>query len=187
MGRIGDAFQREIGKNTGKLVSNLVFGDKHSTPYRRVGSAIKNEIQKSKQEAEQKRQEKEDLNLLDEAVLDNTDVVLQTVIPQEEKPLLELMSVWGAQLATCKWEFDTKEGEIRSQYPDAVLEKFKQCMLMMRTIAPTNPMANYYEEILQKATKRRKRAKTKELRMWLIFIGIIGLLLGVVAIAKANE
>ena len=36
MGKLGNAFQREIGRNTGKFVSNLLFGDKHSTPYRRV-------------------------------------------------------------------------------------------------------------------------------------------------------
>lgn len=32
------SFERELGKNTGKWVSNVIFGDKHSTPYRRVGS-----------------------------------------------------------------------------------------------------------------------------------------------------
>lgn len=39
MSDFGKAFRREFGKNTGKFVSNVVFGDKHSTPYRRVESA----------------------------------------------------------------------------------------------------------------------------------------------------
>lgn len=38
MGIGTNAFKREIGKNTGKWISNVVFGDSHSTPYRRVGS-----------------------------------------------------------------------------------------------------------------------------------------------------
>ena len=38
MGIIENSIKREIGKNTGKFISNLMFGDKHSTPYRRVGS-----------------------------------------------------------------------------------------------------------------------------------------------------
>lgn len=40
MGTFGNSFSREIGKNTGKLVSNAVFGDKWSTPHR-VTSTIK--------------------------------------------------------------------------------------------------------------------------------------------------
>lgn len=39
MSDFGKAFRREFGKNTGKFVSNVVFGDKHSTPYRRVEAA----------------------------------------------------------------------------------------------------------------------------------------------------
>ena len=42
MGLIGKSLQsgfgREIGKNTGKVVSNAIFGDKHSTPHRRITS-----------------------------------------------------------------------------------------------------------------------------------------------------
>lgn len=38
MGIGTNALKREIGKNTGKWISNKVFGDGHSTPYRRVGS-----------------------------------------------------------------------------------------------------------------------------------------------------
>jgi len=39
MGIITKAFERELGKNAGKVLSNMVFGDKHSTPYRRVHKA----------------------------------------------------------------------------------------------------------------------------------------------------
>lgn len=42
MGIGTNAFKREIGKNTGKWISNVVFGDSHSTPYRRVGSNREN-------------------------------------------------------------------------------------------------------------------------------------------------
>lgn len=36
MGKFENAFKREMGKNTGKVLSNFLFGDKHSTPYRKV-------------------------------------------------------------------------------------------------------------------------------------------------------
>jgi hypothetical protein len=40
MGTFGNSFSREIGKNTGKLVSNAVFGDNWSTPHR-ITSTVK--------------------------------------------------------------------------------------------------------------------------------------------------
>ena len=40
--------ERELGKNTGKLISNLVFGDGHSTPHRIVYNKEKNTIEKKK-------------------------------------------------------------------------------------------------------------------------------------------
>ena len=95
------------------------------------------------------------------AVLGNVDIVLQTPIPQEELALLQLMSIWGAQLANSKWDFEDERGKIRAQYTDAILEKFKQCMIVMRIIAPTNPMAEHYEKILKKAIRRRFLAKYK--------------------------
>lgn len=58
MGTFGKTFTREIGKNTGKWVSNKVFGDGHATPYRFVSSGekkaninLKIEEQKAKTEA----------------------------------------------------------------------------------------------------------------------------------------
>jgi len=38
MGTFEKSLTRELGKNTGKVLSNWVFGDQHSTPYRRVGA-----------------------------------------------------------------------------------------------------------------------------------------------------
>ncbi|MBR6031532.1 MAG: hypothetical protein IKP36_06180 [Bacteroidaceae bacterium] len=109
MGKTFDSFKREIGKNTGKAVSNFFFGDSHATPYRRVGSS---EVHQARAEAQQTRayterervraqiekQEQDDLNILDGAVLKNVDIVLQTPIPQDEAGLLNLMSIWAAQL-----------------------------------------------------------------------------------------
>ena len=126
-----------------------------------------------------KQQEECDLNLLDGAVLGNVDIVLQTPIPQEEQALLQLMSIWGAQLANSKWDFDDEKGKIRAQYPDAILEKFKQCMIVMRIVASTNPMAEHYEKILRKANRRRFIAKYKVplvLGIWIFALAIFCLL-----------
>lgn len=33
MGKFEDSFKRQVGRDTGKFVSNLIFGDKHSRLY----------------------------------------------------------------------------------------------------------------------------------------------------------
>ncbi len=172
MGVIFNSFKREVGKNTGKAVSNFFFGDSHATPYRRVDAERRARVQ----EAGLQQQEECNLNLLDGAVLGNVDIVLQTPIPQDEQALLQLMSIWGAQLATSKWDFDDEKGKIRAQYPDAILEKFKQCMIVMRIIAPTNPMAEHYEKILKKANRRRFIAKYQVPLIFAFFFGFLAIL-----------
>ena len=175
MGKTFDSFKREIGKNTGKAVSNFFFGDSHATPYRRVDAERRARVQ----EAAQRQQEKCNLNLLDEAILGNVDVVLQTPIPQDEQALMQLMSTWGAQLGSAKWNFEDDEGKIRSQYPDAILEKFKQCMIVMKYVAPTNPMANHYEKILKKARRRRFMAKHKTGLYVLIYFSVLAIIFAI--------
>lgn len=199
MGKIGDSFKREVGKNTGKFVSNLVFGDKHSTPYRRVdgggSSSVRAEAAQARAEAariqaaaleektraEIEKQEKDDLNILDGAVLKNVDIVLQTPIPQDEAGLINLMSIWSAQLSGSKWDYMSAEGKIRNQFPDALMEKYKQCTLVLKSIAPTHAMIQYYDNVLTEASNRREKAQKKVLmkRIWKI-VGIsIGVLVGI--------
>ncbi|MBQ4433549.1 MAG: hypothetical protein II894_05270 [Bacteroidales bacterium] len=199
MGKIGDSFKREVGKNTGKFVSNLVFGDKHSTPYRRVdgggSSSVRAEAAQARAEAariqaaaleektraEIEKQEKDDLNILDGAVLKNVDIVLQTPIPQDEAGLVNLMSIWSAQLSGSKWDYMSAEGKIRNQFPDALMEKYKQCTLVLKSIAPTHAMIQYYDNVLTEASNRREKAQKKVLmkRIWKI-VGIsIGVLVGI--------
>lgn len=199
MGKIGDSFKREVGKNTGKFVSNLVFGDKHSTPYRRVdgggSSSVRAEAAQARAEAariqaaaleektraEIEKQEKDDLNVLDGAVLKNVDIVLQTPIPQDEAGLVNLMSIWSAQLSGSKWDYMSAEGKIRNQFPDALMEKYKQCTLVLKSIAPTHAMIQYYDNVLTEASNRREKAQKKVLmkRIWKI-VGIsIGVLVGI--------
>lgn len=152
MSRIVDSFKREIGKNTGKAVSNFLFGDSHSTPYRRVnnGSGNYHSTQNEKEE------ELDDLN---EAVLDNADIVLQTKIPNDEDSLVELMSIWGAQLEITKWRYSTKKGRIHNQFSNALFEKYSQALMLLQHKNPNNLMINYYQEKLDSAKKRKTMSK----------------------------
>ena len=155
MGRIGDSFKREIGKNTGKAVSNLIFGDSHSTPYRRVDRERRTAIAERNAEEKIKRERRADLNNLNTAVLNNTNIVLQTAIPNDEKALTDLLSMWSAQLETTKWRYSSKEGRIHNQYSNALYGKYCQALIMLKSTFPANPMVGYFQNSQNKA-KRRK-------------------------------
>ena len=52
MSKFGDAFKRQVGRDTGKFVSNLIFGDKHSTPVRVTMRQEKNKLERKHWENE---------------------------------------------------------------------------------------------------------------------------------------
>lgn len=155
MGRIEDSFRREIGKNTGKVVSNFLFGDSHSTPYRRVDSERRAAIAEKNAEAKIARERKAYLNNLNAAVLRNADIVLQTKIPNNEKELVDLLSMWSAQLETTKWRYATKEGRIHNQYSNALYGKYSQALIMLKGTFPNNPLVGYFQNSQDKAKRRR--------------------------------
>jgi hypothetical protein len=91
------------------------------------------------------------------------------------------MSIWSAQLSGSKWDYMSAEGKIRNQFPDALMEKYKQCTLVLKSIAPTHAMIQYYDNVLTEASNRREKAQKKVLmkRIWKI-VGIsIGVLVGI--------
>lgn len=102
MSIVGNSFKRELGKNAGKMVSNMIFGDKHSTPYRRVHNAappapkpskaqleheanlVRIQVEKEKQMKmlkEQKKQQKAELDLQEKIFKEQQD--------KEQKEFLE--------------------------------------------------------------------------------------------------
>ena len=58
MGIFGKSFNREIGKNTGKWMSNKVFGDGHATPYKLKVKRENAKIKEKERQALEKQNEK---------------------------------------------------------------------------------------------------------------------------------
>ena len=190
MGTFSKSFTREMGKNTGKAVSNLIFGDMHSTPYRRVGATQYREPRKSAAEmrhereverieaeerlrrnqieAENQRMRQEQLLSIDSAVLKNIDAVAGIRIPNDKDELLHLLSELSTQVKANKWHKNDEEGKIRNKFTDALFEKYQQCVLKLQSIAPFDPQTEYYENIANDIKKKKIRKKYG----WLIGTGL---------------
>lgn len=195
MGIIEDSFKKELGKNTGKFVSNLVFGDKHSTPYRRVGSS---EAQEARAEAARIRaeaaqakadaiarehevraeiEEKNHLNSLDAAVLANVDKVIAMPFSEDTNELAHQLSGLAIQLSTNSFSKENAEEKIRAKYTEAVFQKFDQGLQILLAKDPYNPNMDYLWNAFIKAKKEKKKSiKNLLIKIW-IPLFLMGLLL----------
>ncbi|MCQ2959082.1 MAG: hypothetical protein MJ198_02715 [Bacteroidales bacterium] len=195
MGIIEDSFKKELGKNTGKFVSNLVFGDKHSTPYRRVGSS---ETQEARAEAARIRaeaaqakadaiarehevraeiEEKNHLNSLDAAVLANVDKVIAMPFSEDTNELAHQLSGLAIQLSTNSFSKENAEEKIRAKYTEAVFQKFDQGLQILLAKDPYNPNMDYLWNAFIKAKKEKKKSiKNLLIKIW-IPLFLMGLLL----------
>lgn len=177
----GESFKREVGKNTGKMVSNLLFGDSHSTPYRRVEGRknSKNIVTSSFDDARaqeilnrSERERKNQLYAVDSAVLQNIDLLNSQTIPMEKRELLQLLSELAVQLKANTWgeEENDDEAKIRNKYTDALLEKFRLSVYEFEMIAPDDPHLEIYKRLLSKTKKRRFWKKNKS---WICLLSLL--------------
>ena len=178
-GIFGKSFKREVGKNTGKLVSNFLFGDKWSTPHK-----IVTEKAKIKTEREQQRKDNEQLYAVDAAVLENIDKVAAYRLSTDKDNLLEQLSELSVQLSANKYHDleDDDEAKIRNKFNDALMEKYKQALIRLKAIDPNEPLLKYYKKAYKKA-KRSKRWR-KHMKLYIILLLMVGIALaGMIASA----
>jgi len=179
MGKITDSFKRQIGRDSGKVVTNLIFGDKHSSPYRRVAS--KAETKRMATENKVKMQEQQNLHAIDGAVIGAIDQVISLSIPDDLNSITKLMDELEIQLIANKWgevgtnDDDDKERKVRNKYPDAVLQKYKQSLRKLKSSGADEEEIKYYSKKLRKFKIKKIWGKNKTLVV--VFFGVIFLIL----------
>lgn len=196
-----DSLKREVGKNTGKAISNAIFGDSHSTPYRRVESDARTaarqveaeskakarrdeaKLRKWQAEQEEKARRRAELNSLDAAVLKAIDDLNAQLIPNTEPELIELMSHLTVQLNATPYNKNKVEGEYHNKFLFALIEKYNQGIFMLQTISPLSPHLAFYQNLLQKKKKSVKWEKLSAfMRQHWIITGIVVFFAAMVAL-----
>lgn len=183
MSSFGKSFERELGKNTGKWVSNVIFGDGHSTPYRRAENRHRQKLKQQriqennfhKQKLTQIKlengiREREQNLLIDSAVLQNVDIISSYKISNNIEQIVDLLLELSIQVKTNKWYINDEEGKIRNKYNEALLEKFNQTLLRLKTIDSNNSQIEYFEKNLKNFKNKRFLKKNESL---LIFVSIL--------------
>jgi len=191
MGKVSDSFKRQIGRDAGKVASNLLFGDKHSTPFRRVDSQAKKrqtELEEKRMKIIQEKAENDDLYALDRAVNLAVDQVVAIQIPDNEKAVINLINNLETLLESNNWEpvkdREKKKAKIRNKYPDAVLIKFEQSLRELTFLNANAERISFYQKRFEKYKRNQKKAKRAGIRQTIIVVSIMLILFLFVLIAS---
>lgn len=160
MGVFENAFKRELGKNTAKTASNFLFGDKWSTPYRRIDA--RGGAGESAAEARERRttarigiEEQDYINSVDRAVLSNVDAVIAIEFSESPREMVRQISDLLVQVKSNSFKATTKEEKVRTKYTLAVLSKIEQGINILEQEDPNNPQLNYLTWQYLKASWRK--------------------------------
>lgn len=133
MSKFIDSLKRQVGRDSGKAISNFILGDSHSTPHRNINSQnriISDNVNQKKLEFLHQDLKQKDLYLLDGAVINSVNYVIGIEIPNNEKDIIKILQELEIQLKVNKW-LPVQKGEIakiRNKFPDSVLTKYEHCL-----------------------------------------------------------
>lgn len=172
MSRYFDSLKRELGKNTGKWVSNKVFGDGHSTPYRVKiqRQKLENDLRKAELKAESKQRRSENNKKLftkvKQALSDNEkdkeliqnfyskrDVIIESKIPSDKNDIIDFSNYLLSTIKANGWKSGQNELHINS-LSDSCLTKLEQCSIRLKSIGASNEATYLDNEIKQLNNKK---------------------------------
>lgn len=181
MGRFFKNIKGQLGRDTGKAISGLVYGDKHATVYRRVNDSTS---KKKKQESPEEREErlettriKEELFVLQQNTHEKADEIIAENIPLEEKQLSIFMMGLLTKLRTYIWKSNlSEENKITNQLSDTIFHKFNESLFYFLNNYPDNRQIEHFiKQSKSLKTERfiRKNIGVLGVTLFFILVGII--------------
>jgi hypothetical protein len=192
---IFSSFKNQIGRDTGKVVSNLVWGDKHASVYRRARSNYESKkvVEHNEEEYERVIQEQKIGNAkssVDEGVLQINIIK----IPQKKDAIIEMLQELTIMLVANPWKsIQKEENKITNRYSDALLMKYEQALFTLKSKFPKEIEIRYFERQFVSLRKTRNRKKYSELVLLIVagvalfsFIGIMAYFENAEKVAKPD-
>ena len=182
-------FWKKAGRNTADRVSNAVFGDKWARPHKIISDEARADAIRRRAEAEayeresradlaEKIAEKNQLNAIDAAVLQNVDKVISMRFSEDTNELAHQLSGLAIQLSNNSFSKENDEEKIRAKYTEAVFQKYDQGLQILLAKDPHNPNTDYLWNAFLKAKKKRKSSVFRKIVVGLwILLSLFGILL----------
>ena len=192
MGKTSDSFKREIGKNTGKAVSNFFFGDSHATPVKLIRDVkregleekyrLENELLEKKAKAELKQVENQNFLEFKKDIDTKIMYTLNYAIPEKEEELSQFLNEVKTNLYINNWSLflstsviKIKEKYLKNKLASSLFTKFKQGFESLENKYPNNPQVATFKKSI-------KVNKFKKLffQYWIIIVPIFLFILFVI-------
>ena len=175
----------QLGRDTGRLISNKVYGNRHATKYQRVDNSktiAKNLKLEKKYELELLEQEKNiEINFLKkkEEIKDfqdkkvfvdqNLKKIIGMKVPNSKDGIIDNLHSLSVEITSNKWKDSEDEiNKISNVYTDALFKKYEQHLVTLKSKFPSAVEIQYFEKQSKTFQKQAFFQKYK-----LIFVGII--------------
>ena len=180
-----NSLKGQLGRDTGRLISNKVYGNRHATKYQRVNNSktiAKNLKLEQKYELELLEQEKnneidflkkkeEIKNLQDKKVFvdQNLKKIIGMKVPNSKDGIIENLHSLSVEITSNKWKDSEDEiNKISNIYTDALFKKYEQHLVTLKSKFPTAIEIQYFEKQSKTFQKQAFFQKYK-----LVIIGIL--------------
>ena len=153
----------QLGRDTGRLISNKVYGNRHATKYQRVDNSktiaknLKLEqkyglelLEKEKNiEIDFLKQKEEIKNIQDKkAFVDqNLKKIIGMKVPNSKDGIIENLHSLSVEITSNKWKDSEEEiNKISNVYTDALFKKFEQHLFTLKSKFPEAIEIQYFEK-----------------------------------------
>jgi hypothetical protein len=167
---------KELGKNTGKWVSNKVFGDSWSTPYRFLRSQQK--VEKDTLKLEKEIEKQQAYNQLELKKLENLFVqsrnfhkkkneIIALTLPENKEDLLTFANFLLSNAYGSGWDWDDEKEHLNA-LSDVCLIKLEQCEMKFKANGAVFEYMYVKKEI--KNLRRRRFLEKHGMSVFVLFI-----------------
>jgi hypothetical protein len=160
------SLKSQVGRDTGRVISNAVWGDKHASVYRRAGDKINEkrieaqmEAQiEAQREAQERMIKQQQLEKIQDVTETNVASIIAMKLPKQKDELIEMLQELFVKLTANPWGSVFKdECKITNKYADAIVTKADQIVFTFKTKFSNEFEILYYEQQLNELKKQRKK------------------------------
>lgn len=181
----------QVGRDTGRAISNTIFGNRHATKYQKVDSQNTRANLKAQRDyeleiLEQERQNADNdfkqLQLIKNNLRLEKEIanIISVKIPQKKEDLMEALNELSIMISANPWK-DILQPDNKSSnyYTDVVLKKYEQCLFSLKTKFPKESEIIYYESQFNKLKKERIKGKFLSPSFIFLVVMIVSIIWGI--------
>ena len=153
----------QLGRDTGRLISNKVYGNRHASKYQRVNSSdniTKNLKLEKKYELELIEKEREnnleilnrnqelfEINEKTTFVNQNLKKITSMKVPSSKEAIIDNLHSLSVEITSNKWkDTDDEINKISNVYTEALFKKYEQHLFTLKNKFPTAIEIQYFEK-----------------------------------------